>query len=164
MSFRFRALSTLACASLIVIGCGNKPQTQQKSISSMFDKEGTLTFLNEEGNPITTIDIEIADDPQSRETGMMGRPMLGENHGMLFVFQQEQHLSFWMMNTMISLDMIFADANGTIVTIHRNAVPFSQEGYAADKNGLYVLEVNGGFCDRYGIGEGDTIEWERIGE
>lgn len=127
----------------------------------MFQKEGVLTFLDADGNRITTIDIEIAETPQARETGMMGRPTMAENHGMLFIFEEEQYLSFWMMNTMITLDMIFLNADKEIITIHRSAVPFSKESYPADGLGQYVLEVNGGFCDRYGIVVGQRVEWER---
>ena len=161
MTFSWRILNLLLCTALLMAGCGNKPQSQQKPISSMFQKEGTLTFLDNEGNAVTTIDLEIADTPQDRETGMMGRPSLGEKNGMLFVFEQEQYLSFWMMNTLISLDMIFIDANSEIITIHRNTTPFSKESYSAEKLGLYVLEVNSGFCDRYGIVVGQKVEWKR---
>ena len=127
----------------------------------MFQKEGTLTFYDSDGAAITTIDIEIAETPQARETGMMGRPTMTENRGMLFIFEEEQYLSFWMMNTMISLDMIFLNADKEIITIQRDAVPFSKDSYAADAPGQYVLEVNGGFCDRHGIMVGQRVEWER---
>ena len=157
----FRGMIILLCGTFVIAGCGNKPQTQQKPISSMFQKEGSLTFLDTEGKTITNIDIEIADTPRDRETGMMGRPSLGDKNGMLFVFEEEQYLSFWMMNTMISLDMLFINADNEIVTIHRSTVPFSKGSYSADAPGLYVLEVNGGFCDRYGIVVGQKVDWKR---
>lgn len=158
---RFISLSIMPLLILVIFafGCGNRPKTQDKPNLSLFEKQGTLTFLDTSGTAVTSVDIEIADSPKKRETGMMGRPMLGEKNGMLFVFEQEQYLAFWMMNTMISLDMIFINANKRIVTIQRNAVPYSQESYAADSPGQYVLEVNAGFCDRYGIQVGQSVEW-----
>jgi len=80
---------------------------------------------------------------------------------MLFIFEQEQPLAFWMMNTMISLDMVFVNAQMEIVTIHAHTTPFSTESYPAAKDGLYVVEVNAGFCERHGIEEGDRIRFER---
>jgi len=151
----------LVCTALIAGACGNKPQSQQRPLSSMFQKQGTLTIFDNSDQPLTTINIEIADTPQKRETGLMGRPTLGEKDGMLFIFEAEQQLSFWMMNTMIPLDMMFIDADHRIVTIQRNTVPFSKDSYSADKPGQYVLEVNGGFCDRYGIVVGQKVEWTR---
>ncbi|MEK6651012.1 MAG: DUF192 domain-containing protein, partial [Bacteroidota bacterium] len=114
-----------------------------------------------DGTKLATIAIEIADDQKQRETGLMGRPTLGEDNGMLFIFEQTQPLAFWMMNTMISLDMVFVNVQKEIVTIHARTTPFSTESYPAAKEGLYVVEVNAGFCERHGIQEGDRIRFER---
>jgi uncharacterized membrane protein (UPF0127 family) len=125
----------------------------------MFTKDGELTLFRASGDTVVTIEIEIRDTQQERETGMMGRPTLGEQRGMLFVFEEDQFLSFWMLNTMIPLDMLFIDSDGKIVTIHRNTVPYSQQSYGSTTPGRYVLEVNAGFCERYGIVEGDSVAW-----
>ena len=147
--------------TLLVVSCGEKPKTEAKMTNVMFRKDGDLTIKNTDGTAVVSIDIEIADSPNSRETGLMGRPSLGQNDGMLFIFEEDQYLSFWMMNTMIPLDMMFIDSKGKIITIHRNTVPFSQGSYASSDLGRYVLEVNAGFCDAHGIVEGDVIDWKR---
>ena len=145
----------------LLAGCADRPKSQDRPISSMFQHDGTLTFERRDSTILATINIEIAETPQRRETGLMGRPTLGENNGMLFIFQEEQPLSFWMMNTLISLDMIFVDAQKEIVTIHSKTTPFSSESYPSAKAGMYVVEVNAGFCEQHGIREGDKIVFQR---
>jgi hypothetical protein len=149
-------------AGLILLAGCDRPARQQSTIpSDMFTKHGTLIFVRADGTEAATIDIEIADTPQKRETGLMGRPTLGEKQGMLFIFEVEQDLAFWMMNTMISLDMLFVDGRNEIVTIHSRTEPFSTESYPATKPGRYVVEVNAGYCEEYGIRVGDKIRFER---
>ena len=101
------------------------PNSTQNSITPapIFTRQGELTVHKHSGGKVT-IGIEIADSPERREVGLMGRPALAKDEGMLFVFEEQQPLSFWMENTIISLDMIFVDANGTIITIHRNTTPY----------------------------------------
>jgi uncharacterized protein len=156
-----------AAAVLIItaIAILAKPSTPNdstpESTTPMFKKQGSLTFLNKGQKPITTIDIEIADDDSRREIGLMGRPTMEERQGMLFIFEVPQIQSFWMHNTILPLDMLFIDANGEIKTIHKNTTPFSDQTYQSTAPALYVLEVLGGFTDKYNISDGDRIEWKR---
>ena len=123
-----------------------------------FTKEGELTFLRKTGGKkITTIDIEIADNAYEREKGLMYRHSLPDNAGMLFIFERSGPLSFWMRNTYISLDIIFADEKRQIVTIQKNTKPLSYAQIPSERNSKYVVEVNAGFCDKYGIAVGDYI-------
>lgn len=131
-------------------------------MAPMFTKQGELTLSNSLGKPIVSIDIEIADDEAKREVGMMGRPVMEERQGMLFIFEEEQLASFWMRNCPLSLDMIFINKQGKIVTIHKNTKPFSDDSYPANALTMFVLEVNAGFTDKYGIKLGDRITWRRL--
>lgn len=106
------------------------------------------------------VSVEIADTAATREYGLMYRKQLDENAGMIFVFKDSQHLEFWMKNTVIPLDMIFADSSGKIIGIVRKAVPFSEGIDSVDGDSQYVLEVNGGFCDRHGVKAGDTLRFQ----
>jgi uncharacterized membrane protein (UPF0127 family) len=126
-----------------------------------FKKQGELTFINREDKSIVTIDIEIADDESKREVGMMGRRTMEERQGMLFIFEQEEMASFWMKNTIVPLDMLFINKLGEIVTVCKNTTPFSEQSYSATAPALFVLEVNAGFADRFGIKVGDRINWKR---
>jgi len=135
--------------------------TTASPIAPMFKKQGECTITNRDDKPIVTIDIEIADDDSKREVGMMGRPTMEEHQGMLFVLEQEQMASFWMKNCPLPLDMIFINKLGEIVTICKNTTPFSEQSYSATALTLFVLEVNAGFTDKYGIKEGDKITWKR---
>lgn len=127
-----------------------------------FKKEGELTFISKQDVLIKKIDIEIADDDAQRQLGLMFRPYMNENQGMLFIFPQIQPLSFWMKNTMIPLDMFFVDENMNIITIHKNTIPYSEQSYAAKSVGKYVVETIAGFADKYNIKEGDKIYFTRL--
>jgi uncharacterized membrane protein (UPF0127 family) len=124
-----------------------------------FKKEGELTFTDKAGKQLAKIDIEIADNDYERQLGLMKRESMGEMQGMLFIFPDEKYQSFWMFNTLFSLDMIFINSGKEIVTIHKNTTPLSEESYPSSKPAQYVLEVNAGFCDKYDIKEGDRIYW-----
>jgi uncharacterized membrane protein (UPF0127 family) len=112
-----------------------------------------------DGKRLANVKVEIADTPSERELGLMYRQHLDENTGMIFIFPSASHLSFWMKNTEIPLDMIFADAKGKIVGIVENATPFSEESLGVDGDSLYVLETNGGFAKRHHLHAGDNLKF-----
>jgi uncharacterized membrane protein (UPF0127 family) len=105
------------------------------------------------------VSVEIADTAAARELGLMYRQQLGHDAGMLFVFKQPQPQTFWMKNTEIPLDMIFAGADGTVVGIIANAEPFSERPLSVAGDSQYVLEVNGGFTQHHGIKPGDRLRF-----
>ena len=92
----------------------------------------------------------------------MYRPKLPELQGMLFLFPREELLSFWMKNTPLPLDIIFINTAHTIVSIAQNTVPFSETPLPSDRPTQFVLEVNGGICQRHGIAVGDRVEFPGI--
>jgi uncharacterized protein len=123
-----------------------------------FVKEGELAFLGKnDGRKITKIDVEIADNPYEWERGLMYRHSMPEASGMLFIFPRPQLLSFWMRDTYIPLDLIFVDETMRIVTMHKNIQPLSEKRLSSNVAVKYAVEVNAGFCGRYGIKKGDRI-------
>ena len=124
-----------------------------------FTKEGELTFYSADSVKKVAIDIEIANTDYERELGLMKRKSMGENQGMLFIFPEEKMQAFWMRNTLISLDMIFINAQKEIVTIHKNTKVLSDQSYPSTKPAMYVIEVDAGFSDGHNIKEGDKISW-----
>ena len=87
----------------------------------------------------------------------MFREQLGEREGMLFVFDQEQTVSFWMRDTPLPLSIAFIDARGVIVHM-ADMVPYSEAAVPSRYPVRYALEVNEGALDRAGIEVGDLVE------
>lgn len=102
--------------------------------------------------------VEIADTDEERARGLMFRESMAADRGMLFKFPDERERSFWMRNTYISLDIVYIDANGRVVSIARNTVPFSEASIPSYGPARAVLEVNAGTADRLGWRAGDRIE------
>ncbi|MFH0991985.1 MAG: DUF192 domain-containing protein [bacterium] len=127
-----------------------------------FKKQGEVRFVNSKKEFITAIDVELAETSDKRQLGLMFRESLAENQGMLFVFDLEEVQSFWMKNTLLSLDIIYVNADYEIVSIHKNTVPQSEEAYESGRPALYVVEVNAGFTDRHGIKVGDSMRWSKL--
>ena len=104
--------------------------------------------------------LEIADTPAERALGLMHRENLAESAGMLFVFFAERTLNFWMKNTLISLDILYMDAEGVVVdiqTMHpQPGVPDSElRNYPSAAPAQYALEINAGLAKEYGFEVGD---------
>jgi len=126
-----------------------------------FTKEEELTIHSADSQRLlASIDIEIADNNLDIQQGLMYRTELGSDQGMLFLLDQEEPQSFWMLNTYIALDIIFTDGTGRIVHIARNNQPHALEPIPSLKPARYALEVNAGFSTEHGIEEGDWMEWE----
>lgn len=101
--------------------------------------------------------VELADDPAERARGLMFREILPPSQGMLFVYDNPGRPSFWMKNTLIPLDMIFADATGTVTRVHENAVPGDLTPIDGGPGVMFVLEINGGLARRLGIAPGAVL-------
>ena len=108
------------------------------------------------------ITVEVADTQEKRQLGLMYRTELPAFGGMLFIFPQESPLSFWMKNTPLPLDIIYINADFTIVHIAENTTPYSTTSLPSKHPAKYVLEVNGGFCQHYGIAAKDRVEFSRV--
>ena len=107
--------------------------------------------------------IDLVDDDEERARGLMfveSMPTLG---GMLFVYEAPRRATFWMRNTLISLDMLFADSTGVITRIHENAIPGDETTIDGGRDVLAVLEINGGMANRLGIAPGDIIQHPSFG-
>lgn len=128
-------------------------------------KEGEVTILNKDSRgQLAKIEVEVASNPPERTQGLMFRSQMDENKGMLFIFDAMDMQSFWMKNTIISLDILFIDDKGVINTIHRNTTPYSEASLPSKGKSQFVVEVNGGFCSRHNINEGDLIEYKLDGK
>lgn len=108
--------------------------------------------------------VELALTPAEMQKGLMYRTELGEEEGMLFFYPSCTPASFWMMNTLIPLDMIFIEADGRIARIAKMTVPETLDVHESGVPVNGVLEVNGGLTQRLGIEEGDFVRHPWFGE
>lgn len=112
-----------------------------------------------ENKSLIEITCEIASTPQERSKGLMNRTYLPEDEGMLFVYEKPQILSFWMKNTLIPLDIIFIDESGIVINIESADVELDKDDeeltrYVSMRPAAYVVEINQGLSNRYGIIQG----------
>ena len=101
--------------------------------------------------------VEIARTADEQEMGLMHRSSLAENKGMLFIYDSDQKLTFWMKNTSIPLSIAFVASDGTIKEIY-DMKPFSLKLVSSHHSVRYALEVNRGFFELFGITVGDRVE------
>jgi uncharacterized membrane protein (UPF0127 family) len=106
---------------------------------------------------VCTFAVEMAVTPEEQARGLMFRRSLPEGQGMLFDFKRDQELSFWMKNTLISLDMIFIRADGRILRIAENTEPLSERLVPSGGPARAVLEVISGTSRKLGIAPGDRV-------
>ena len=106
------------------------------------------------------VDAEVASTRDQRTRGLMWRTELAEGTGMLFIFQGDQWLSFWMKNTLIPLDLIFIRADLTIVGIVEKAEPKTLSARAPEEQAMYVLEVPSGWSEKIGLRKGLKVKIE----
>ena len=99
----------------------------------------------------TTIQAEVADEPDERALGLMNRKKLAKNMGMLFVYDKPSAPQFWMKNTLISLDIVFSDYEGRIIRIFENVPRMSEKKITAGNGVSFVLEINGGLMREFKI-------------
>ncbi|MCF7700076.1 DUF192 domain-containing protein [Loktanella sp. M215] len=107
--------------------------------------------------------VSVADDAAERAQGLMNVEQMPTMTGMLFVYEAPQVASFWMRNTLIPLDMIFASADGVVQTVHAKAVPLDETPIFGGDAIKYVLEINGGLAGRLGIVPGAVMQHPAIG-
>jgi uncharacterized membrane protein (UPF0127 family) len=110
----------------------------------------------ETADKTVTIDLEIAKTDAQRAQGLMNRKSLPDGKGMLFVFDRDQTLAFWMKNTLIPLSIAFIASDGRILEI-RSMQPLSEATIRSNRSARYALEVPRGWFDRAGIHVGDKL-------
>ena len=103
--------------------------------------------------------IEVARSPEEQEIGLMFRTTMPAKHGMIFPMDPPRMATFWMRNTLISLDLLFLRPDGTISSIAANAPTRSDGIIASIEPVAAVLELNAGAAKRDGLKPGDKVRW-----
>jgi uncharacterized protein len=101
--------------------------------------------------------VEIANTAEERTKGLQGRKTLLENWGMLFVYSEEQELAFWMKDTLIPLDIVFIDKDGTISEIN-HGMPNDETVIRSNDKAQYALEMNQNWFKDNGMQVGDKVD------
>ncbi len=125
-------------SSVMVSGQSNRPE---------------VVFNGHDG---AVVSVSVADTAYKQAVGLMDRKFLPADQGMLFLFSGDRPHDFWMKDTYIPLDQVYIGSDGTIVDINKDAKPLDTAMYWS-KPCKYVVEVNGGYCDRHGISIGDKV-------
>src|SRR3954467_4204541 len=156
-------LAFLFAVLLLVVGCSGEesstPKQNEATTTSPAETTQTTTpdsttiaIISSDGTR-TELEVEIADNDAERARGLMERTALAENAGMLFVFDREKRLSFWMKNTLIPLSVAYIASDGRIVDI-QDMQPHDETPHPSAGPARYALEVNQGFFGDHGIGVG----------
>jgi uncharacterized protein len=140
------ALARVALLACLVLGAGAAAHAAGQSTLEIVSKTGVHAFA-----------VELATNDEERSRGLMFRKELPEGHGMLFDFQHEAPVAFWMHNTYIPLDMIFIRGDGSILRVAENTEPLSDRLIPSGGPVRAVLEVIGGTARKLGIAPGDRV-------
>ena len=144
-----RALLCLLSCMVLLVGVRSIADTNctHEQISIYYQTQQQAIFC-----------VELAINNEERQQGLMFRTGMELGDGMMFVYEQPQAVSFWMKNTSIPLDIIFADEAGVITKIFENARPFSTTSIFGGYDVQYVLEINAGLTKSLGIKRGSFIK------
>lgn len=124
--------------------------------------DGKVVLHGAEGE--VTVRVEVVKKREDRSRGLMYRQHLDDDAGMIFLFREPEHQTFWMHNTFIPLDMVFIGSDHRVVGVSENAQPRTDRTRSVPGDSQYVLEVNAGFARRWGIGPGSRVEFVDIDE
>jgi uncharacterized membrane protein (UPF0127 family) len=158
MSVFFRFVRLPALALLLVFGA-SAAQAQTGPQPKL--KVESLEILTRTG--IRVFQVEVAETPEQQRIGLMFRKEVPDGEGMLFDFGTPRPVAMWMQNTIVSLDMIFIRADGTIANIAKATTPYSLATVESVGSVKGVLEVVAGSADRYGIAAGDKVSHRMFG-
>ncbi len=119
--------------------------------------QDTMVITTDQGRYVYDVEVAVTKEQQAR--GLMWRPVLGPNKGMIFILETERNLSFWMRNTLIPLDMVFIDNAGKLVSIQRDATPLSKVPLPSGGPARIVLEIDGGDAAILNINDSTRFEF-----
>ena len=143
--------------------CKDAPKQSKvltKEITFTKEAQGVLKKATTD-SILANLELEIAEGEYETQTGLMYRQSMLDTRGMLFIFQNEIRRSFYMKNTEFSLDIIYINSNNEVVSIQKNAQPLNQTSLPSEAPAMYVLEVNAGLSDQWGLEAGDVLDWNR---
>ena len=170
-----RALTVIAIIAAIAVGCtatlyfypsiinGSGEQQQNLVVKGVTTSKNGYQQVNVKVNGIELV-ADIAANNTQRTKGLAIKDHLNETESMLFVFPSAAKQAFWMKDMKFPIDIIWMDANKTVVHIEHSLEPCPSIGYcqtySPGADSLYVLETVAGFADRHRVEEGTKIQFD----
>lgn len=154
------ALVVAAAAVVLYVGLKSPSSADSRAMILPVDPDPLIV---ETAHGERSFTIEIADDPAERERGLMFREDMDDTHGMLFVFEDQRDVGFWMKNTPMPLDLVFIAQDGTIKAI-KPGVSLSEAVISPGVPVRFVLELKAGIAARNGIADGDRARHRAINQ
>jgi uncharacterized protein len=137
---------------LVAVACGSAEEVSDPNVSA------ALSIRTDDGT--VSLDVQVADTPEERQTGLMGRESLSPYDGMAFVWEEPVAGTFWMKDTVIPLSIAFWDDDGRIVSI-LDMDPCTEDPcptYGPDEPFVGAVEVDRGTFERHGVTLGDRVQ------
>jgi hypothetical protein len=145
----------LASSFALLTACGNDAK-KAGAAKSVDDR-----FAIKVGDQV--VQLQVAALPAEMQKGLMFVKAMGENEGMVFVFDQPQPMSFWMRNTLIPLDIGYLDADGTLKEIYP-MYPHDERSVRSATRHQFALEMNQGWFSRHGVKPGAKLDVAALAE
>lgn len=141
----------LALTGIVLTACSGASAAPQP----LDWEKGTLTVETRSG--VYEFDVEIADEPDERERGLMYRTDMAADAGMIFEYDTPQIINIWMKNTVLPLDIVYVNERGVVTQVAPNSVPYSLELIPSETPVVAAIEFNAGTAARIGLLPGDTV-------
>ena len=151
-----RCLIPLALLLLAPSGCSSGAVSGSNAVGEL--AVVPLTVQTTKG--AVKLKVEVARSAEEQARGLMFRESLRADGGMIFPMVPPRHASFWMKNTVMSLDMIFIRPDRTIARIEPETIPHSLDPVISGEPVSAVLELSAGRAAELGISEGDRVIWD----
>jgi uncharacterized membrane protein (UPF0127 family) len=150
----------LVIAALLAISAAALSCSAQQAPGAETDKPNPTLKIVTLVSGQTQVAVEVAATETERNRGLMFRKTLADGKGMLFVFDTDQRVSFWMKNTSLPLSLAYLASDGTILQV-LDLAPFSEEPRPSERSIRYALEVPQGWFAKVGLKPGDRFEIPR---
>jgi uncharacterized membrane protein (UPF0127 family) len=141
----FKGALAVFCFLVCILACGRADSLEEKELT-----------IEQAGGGSVTLRVEIARSAEEKQRGLMYRKSLAQGRGMLFIFDRDQLMSFWMKNTLIPLSIAYIRSDGSILEIW-DLRPLDENPVRSSRGVRYALEVPQGWFDRVGIRAGDRL-------
>lgn len=156
-------ISLAALITCSLVGCSTQagppaPAAESRSVHPVSGLEVIPLTITQNGKT-HRFQVEVAETNEAQYRGLMFRNSLGPDEGMIFPSNPPRFRSFWMHNTVISLDIMFIGADGLVSNIAANTVPYSEAPIPSSGLAIAVLEIRGGRARELGIMPGARVSW-----